>query len=224
LPKVLLTTVCVLLGETAKGILWVAELFQRTGDAKPGYLQLSPGDRCWGLTTSQRTSMLRRWSSTIPRSANFSVKLRSAVLITSGINFVVAPSTRSEGWYDLIRNCSPRSKIVLGGYGTVLPDDVLAPFGDFICREEGISFMRRLLGEHPDRPIRHPYAPIESPRVFSYPLNTKVATSPRSRVPQWMRLLLHLPLFQPQIRPFSAERQGTVRYDSAHRAKGNGCR
>jgi len=35
--------------------------------------------------------------------------------------------------------------------------------------------MRRLLGEPKIDKIRHPYAPIESPRVFSVPLPTKVA-------------------------------------------------
>jgi haloalkane dehalogenase len=35
--------------------------------------------------------------------------------------------------------------------------------------------MRRLLGEDTGTPIMHPYAPVESPRVYSYPLKTKVA-------------------------------------------------
>ena len=33
------------------------------------------------------------------------------------------------------------------GYGTVLPDDLLAPYSDLVCREEGIGFMKKLLGE-----------------------------------------------------------------------------
>ena len=47
---------------------------------------------------------------------------------------------------ELIRKHAPHSKIILGGYGTVLPDELLTPFADHICREEGIGFMRRLLG------------------------------------------------------------------------------
>ncbi len=57
----------------------------------------------------------------------------------------------------------------------MLDDTLLAPLADQICREEGIGYMRRLLGEDPDRPIRHPYAPIPAPRVYSVPLKTKVA-------------------------------------------------
>ena len=39
----------------------------------------------------------------------------------------------------LIRKRSPKSKIVLGGYGTVLSDEELAPWSDYICREEGVG-------------------------------------------------------------------------------------
>ena len=47
----------------------------------------------------------------------------------------------------MIREHSPQSEIILGGYGTVLSDEALAPYADHICREEGVGFMRRLLGE-----------------------------------------------------------------------------
>jgi haloalkane dehalogenase len=75
----------------------------------------------------------------------------------------------------LIRKHTPESKIVLGGYGTVLPDDFLAPLADHICREEGVNYFRKLLGETPVRQVRHPYAPIPSPTIFSYKRPTKVA-------------------------------------------------
>ncbi|MHC4582690.1 MAG: B12-binding domain-containing radical SAM protein, partial [Planctomycetota bacterium] len=92
-----------------------------------------------------------------------------------GINFVVATFHKLKGMTRLIRSHAPGAKIILGGYGTVLSDSELMPYGDLICREEGIGFMRSLLGEDTDRPIVHPYVPIESPRVYSYPLKTKVA-------------------------------------------------
>jgi haloalkane dehalogenase len=75
----------------------------------------------------------------------------------------------------LIRSHAPSAKIIAGGYGTVLSDEELLPYSDLICREEGVGFMRRLLGEDVTRPIVHPYAPIESPRVYSFSRKTKVA-------------------------------------------------
>ena len=74
-----------------------------------------------------------------------------------GVSFVVATYHRLGEVVALIRRHSPNSQIVLGGYGTVLSDDLLRPLGDHICREEGVAFMRRLLGE-PEIPMpyRHP--------------------------------------------------------------------
>jgi haloalkane dehalogenase len=74
-----------------------------------------------------------------------------------GLCFVMAVMHRMKEAVALIRKYAPRSKIVLGGYGTVLKDDVLEPYADHICREEGVGYMRRLLGE-PEIPMpyKHP--------------------------------------------------------------------
>ena len=83
-----------------------------------------------------------------------------------GVSFVLATYHRMKEVVALIREYSPQSKIVLGGYGTVAPDAMLLPYGDHICREEGVGFMRRLLGE-PEIPMpyRHPLI-INPLRVF----------------------------------------------------------
>ncbi len=83
-----------------------------------------------------------------------------------GVSFVLATYHRMKEVVALIRKYSPQSKIVLGGYGTVAPDEMLSPYCDHICREEGVGFMRRLLGE-PEIPLpyRHPMI-INRLRVF----------------------------------------------------------
>jgi hypothetical protein len=74
-----------------------------------------------------------------------------------GVCFVMAVMHKMKETVALIRKYAPQSKIILGGYGTVLKDEVLRPYADYICREEGVAFMRRLLGE-PEMamPYRHP--------------------------------------------------------------------
>ncbi len=72
-----------------------------------------------------------------------------------GIAFIMATFHIMEEMVDLIRKHSPGTEIILGSYGTVLSDEVLKQYGDHICREEGVAFMRRLLGE-PE--IHMPYA------------------------------------------------------------------
>ena len=78
-----------------------------------------------------------------------------------GVSFILATFHRMKELVELVRKYSPSSEIVLGGYGTVLSDEVLQPFADHICREEGVGFMRRILGE-PELPM-----PYHHPLVVS---------------------------------------------------------
>ena len=74
-----------------------------------------------------------------------------------GLTFVMAVMHKMKQAVALIRKYAPNSKIILGGYGTTLSDEDLTPYADFICREEGVAYMRRLLGENEiSMPYRHP--------------------------------------------------------------------
>ena len=74
-----------------------------------------------------------------------------------GLTFVMAVMHKMKESVALIRKYAPHSKIVLGGYGTILNDEELKPYADFICREEGVAYFRRLLGESElAMPYRHP--------------------------------------------------------------------
>jgi radical SAM superfamily enzyme YgiQ (UPF0313 family)/anti-anti-sigma regulatory factor len=73
-----------------------------------------------------------------------------------GISFIMVTYHRMKELSALVRKYSPSSKIILGGYGTVLPDEALKPFGDYICRGEGVTFMRGLLGQPPLAEHKHP--------------------------------------------------------------------
>ncbi|MDA0334152.1 MAG: hypothetical protein O2782_03195, partial [bacterium] len=88
-----------------------------------------------------------------------------------GISFLLAVLHKMKEMVALIRRYAPQSKIVLGGYGTVLSDDELKPYADFICREEGVGFLRRLLGE-PEIPMpyKHPLI-VSRLKVLSLPVS-----------------------------------------------------
>jgi haloalkane dehalogenase len=79
-----------------------------------------------------------------------------------GITFIMAVMHKMKEAVALIRKYSPKSQIVLGGYGTVLKDEVLKPYADHICREEGVGYFRRLLGE-PEIPM-----PYKQPLMVSW--------------------------------------------------------
>ena len=66
-----------------------------------------------------------------------------------GISFILATFHRMKESVALVKEHCPGAEIVLGGYGTVLSDAVLEEFGDHVCREEGVAFMRRAVGRSP---------------------------------------------------------------------------
>jgi hypothetical protein len=79
-----------------------------------------------------------------------------------GVSFIMALMHKMKETVALIRKHAPHSQIVLGGYGTVLKDEVLKPYADHICREEGVAWFRRLLGE-PETPM-----PYKHPLIVSW--------------------------------------------------------
>ncbi len=87
------------------------------------------------------------------------------------ISFLLALFHRMQDAVALVRKHAPETRIVLGGYGTVLSDDVLAPYSDHVCREEGVEYMRDLLGESPlPMPYAHPLI-FSKLRVFGTPVS-----------------------------------------------------
>jgi radical SAM superfamily enzyme YgiQ (UPF0313 family) len=85
-----------------------------------------------------------------------------------GITFVMCTFNKMKKMSALVRKYAPEAKLILGGYGVTLPgtDD----YADFVCREEGVTFMRRLLGEDINAPLRHPIIP-EVKKLLGYPLD-----------------------------------------------------
>jgi haloalkane dehalogenase len=98
-----------------------------------------------------------------------------------GINFTMANIVKMIEMCEAIRRVAPQTKIVLGGYGTSCFNTIfrgnqeIQKLGDHICYGEGVSFMRRLLGEPVDAPIRQPVGPRGSaslPWLEPYPSGT----------------------------------------------------
>ncbi|MFH1809244.1 MAG: B12-binding domain-containing radical SAM protein [Pseudomonadota bacterium] len=73
-----------------------------------------------------------------------------------GLSFIAPNVVKAQRMAELIRAHAPASKIVLGGHGTRIPDIAQRVDADHICSGEGVRWLRQLLGEDPDRPIRHP--------------------------------------------------------------------
>ena len=146
-----------------------AELFHAQVTRAQGPFSLRQVIRCWAIDYLAANVTSPTVTLHYPSRRELIRELQTGDYSHVGINFVVATFHKVRAMVRLIRKHAPDATIVLGGYGTVLPDTVLAPWADAICREEGVGFLRRLLGEPTDRPIVHPHAPIPGPQVIGMP-------------------------------------------------------
>lgn len=71
-----------------------------------------------------------------------------------GINFPPVAFEKAKKMCALAKSINPDIITIVGGYGTSIPEaDTIA---DQVCRGEGVRFMRNLLGEDMDRPLKNP--------------------------------------------------------------------
>lgn len=93
-----------------------------------------------------------------------------------GITFITPNFVKAKHMCELIRQHSPGSKIILGGQGSRIPNIEELIDHDYICKGEGIKWLRELLGEDLDRPFKHPVIPSAfSKRVMGVPLKSDTA-------------------------------------------------
>jgi haloalkane dehalogenase len=167
--------VCRPFGGPGEGDSVGAELFHAQVTRAQGIFSLRQVIRCWAIDYLAENIQLPCVVLHYPSERELVRELKVNNYDYVGINFVVATFHKVRRMVKLIRKHAPKARIILGGYGTVLPDEILKPFADDICREEGIGFLRRLLGEKAQHTVRHPYAPIPSVRMYSYQQDAKVA-------------------------------------------------
>jgi radical SAM superfamily enzyme YgiQ (UPF0313 family) len=167
MKKILLTSVCQPFGnkygdgfgvsyEGTHQIMWAQGIFRTRGTTTQ-----------WGIdfiahnlkspTTTLHYPTMKKFISEIKKGYDY-----------IGIAFVSPTLHKLIPMVEAIRQHAPSSKIILGGYGTALGDD-LTPYADHICRGEGVEFMRKLLGERIDVPIEQPIVTQVS-SLFSMPL------------------------------------------------------
>jgi radical SAM superfamily enzyme YgiQ (UPF0313 family) len=89
-----------------------------------------------------------------------------------GIAFVSATFDKMVPMVEAIREHAPDSKIILGGYGAAMGEEI-KPYADYICRGEGVKFLRELLEEPVDTPIVQPVI-TQKQNLFSLPILGRV--------------------------------------------------
>jgi hypothetical protein len=145
--------VCRPFGGPGEGDSVGAELFHAQVTREQGIFSYRQIIRCWGLDYIAENIHVPTVVLHYPSEREFVRELKARPYDYVGINFVVATFHKVKRMAGFVRRHSPKTKIILGGYGTVLRDEELRPSSDYVCREEGVGFMRRLLGEDVGRSL-----------------------------------------------------------------------
>ncbi|WP_371806546.1 radical SAM protein [Candidatus Lokiarchaeum ossiferum] len=106
-----------------------------------------------------------------PKWKDFTHELNTNHYTHVGINFIVPNVLKAKRMTEYIRKFHPKIKIILGGYGTTIPNlEKMVPH-DELCIGEGVRWMQKYFGEvdRLTQPVIHPV--IQNPisqRVYGY--------------------------------------------------------
>jgi radical SAM superfamily enzyme YgiQ (UPF0313 family) len=167
-PKVLMSSVCQPFGEEhgdgfgvsyegSHQLMWAQGIFRTRGTTTQWGIEFIAAN-IEAPTTTLHYPTMSRFITEIKRDYDY-----------IGIAFVASTLHKVIPMVEAIRRHAPNAKIVLGGYGTALGEEILGPYADYICQGEGVAYMRRLLGERVDAPIVQPEI-TQIQKLFSVPL------------------------------------------------------
>ncbi len=105
-----------------------------------------------------------------------------------GIQIISMTINKAARMVRIAKEVAPQTKVVIGGYGVLQLSDpppgeksgdgeYILRNADYICREEGVGFMRKLLNDQPvNRPITQKFIPLNStsfPGLEGYSVSSK---------------------------------------------------
>lgn len=112
--------------------------------------------RSWGIMLIQANISAPCTLLDFPTREAFVRELTTHRYDVVGISSIIVNVRKVQEMCRIVRRVSPASTIVVGGHVAALPDLETVIDADHIVRGEGISWMRRYLGEDEHAPVRHP--------------------------------------------------------------------
>ncbi len=132
------------------------ELYHNQVTRAQGAFSLRMFHRSWGIMMIQENISAPTTVLDFPTREVFERELRTNAYDIIGISSIIVNVGKVREMCRLARKLSPKSQIVVGGHVAAVPGLEQIIEADHIVRGDGISWMRRYLGEDPDAPIRHP--------------------------------------------------------------------
>jgi Radical SAM superfamily/B12 binding domain len=132
------------------------ELYHNQVTRGQGSFSLRMFHRSWGIMMIQENVSAPCTVLDFPTREVFAQELATGNYDVVGISSIIANVGKVREMCRLVRKLSPQSQIIVGGHVAATPALKHMIDADHIVQGEGISWMRRYLGEDPDAPIRHP--------------------------------------------------------------------
>jgi len=132
------------------------ELYQNQVTRAQGAFSLRMFHRSWGIMLIQANISAPCTLMDFPTRTDFARELTGHSYDIVGISSIIVNVGKVREMCRMVRELSPHSKIVVGGHVTAVPGIETMIDADHIVKGEGISWMRRYLGEDETAPIRHP--------------------------------------------------------------------
>ncbi len=132
------------------------ELYHNQVTRAQGSFSLRMFHRSWGIMMIQENISAPCSVLDFPTRKAFANELTKNHYDIVGISSIIVNVGKVREMCRMVRELSPDSVIVVGGHVAAIPDVETMIDADHIVYGEGISWMRRYLGEDEHAPIRHP--------------------------------------------------------------------
>ncbi len=132
------------------------ELYHNQVTRAQGAFSLRMFHRSWGIMMIQSNISAPCTLLDFPTREAFARELTSHEYEIVGISSIIVNVGKVREMCRMVRKLSPHSTIVVGGHVTAIPGIEHMVDADHCVRGEGISWMRRYLGEDDSAPIKHP--------------------------------------------------------------------
>jgi radical SAM superfamily enzyme YgiQ (UPF0313 family) len=132
------------------------ELYHNQVTRAQGSFSLRMFHRSWGIMMIQENISAPCSVLDFPTRETFARELTTNHYDIVGLSAIIVNVLKVREMCRMVRELSPASVIVVGGHVAAIPGLEAMIDADHIVRGEGISWMRRYLGEDEHAPIRHP--------------------------------------------------------------------
>ncbi len=132
------------------------ELYHNQVTRAQGAFSLRMFHRSWGIMMIQQNISAPCTVLDFPTREAFESELRRNSYDVIGISSIIVNVGKVREMCRIARRLAPQAQIVIGGHVAAIPGLEYMIDADHIVKGEGISWMRRYLGEDPDAPVKHP--------------------------------------------------------------------